>query len=614
MKKHMILLAAAAAFAACSVEPVDRQPIPENIISFDAGFDGGETRSVRLADGKVRWLPGNRIGLFREAADNGGNLFVTDITAPSTYAQFKGPELPGSGYYYALYPYDPASRFDGSAFHTNLPANQEGVAGTFADDLFLSVARTRTQSMSFKHVCGGVKFSVEDEDIRRVLLVANGGEALAGNLTVGFNTQKLPVVQGISNPSSIIVMEPEDEAFEPGEHYHFVTVPTTLSEGFSLIFERWDDAIAIKDIDKSVTIPRAGFKTLANADAGLEWQTEIFEYSPDEVEVAAFGERFSIKVRSTVPYHVDVDPDCDWIVPVSTSGLPIVGATHTFKALRNTGDPRMAVVTVCTEGNAGNCFPVLVFQGDGHGLNSIVHHSLGMRFTATWCGWCPYMNAGFYLAKDELGDRFEIVNLHSSDSNLAFSGTSALSSQFHVAGYPTGIIDGRVDIDNNEPSLVAAAVAAAVEETEENYPPISSIGLSSTVSGRTASVAVDVYTALAEPCLLTVFLLEDGIVAAQSNNMTGGTTTDYVHDNIARIALTSPTGDAFTGQEQATQHFTFDGIEIPSGYDISNMTVLAYVQRQYGSQPVIRSDDYGDYYIDNCRIVPLGASEAPEVY
>ena len=618
MKKLEILLAAAAALLACSVEPAaERNPLPEaGEICFEAGFDSeSETRTVRQSDGKVHWLPGNELSLFRAAAGDGGNRFVTNITAPAASASFKGESLSGSGYYHALYPYDPASRFDGTSLHTTLPAVQEGVAGTFADNLFISAARTRTQAMSFKHVCGGVKFSVEDEDIRRVSLIAPGGEALAGDLSISFSTSKNPEVTAVSNPASILVMEPEDDAFEPGEAYHFVTVPATLSQGFSLVFERWDDAVAVKTVSSPVTINRAGFRTLMNADAGLEWVRDVLEFSPEEVNVTAYGGKFSIVVRSSGDYHVDVDPTCDWIVPVKVEGVPILGAKHTFKALRNTGEARMAVVTVCSTGDSGNCFPVLVFQEDGSDLKGIVHHSLGMRFTATWCGWCPYMNEAFHKAKEMLDDRFEVVNLHAGSSSLAFSATDVLADQYKVQGYPTGIVDGRIDIDNLEDTqLVAERVAAVVDETEANYPVVTAIGLSSTVSDGVAQVRAEVFATFPEDYILTVFLLESGVVATQTNNMPGGTTTGYVHDNIGRVAVTPALGQAFsTTVGSETKVFTFNDIAIPDGCNIANMSVLAYVQRKYGEQPVIRSADYGDWYIDNCRIVPLGTTAAPEI-
>ena len=36
------------------------------------------------------------------------------------------------------------------------------------------------------------------------------------------------------------------------------------------------------------------------------------------------------------------------------------------------------------------------------------------------------------------------------------------------------------------------------------------------------------------------------------------------------------------------------------------MRVLVYIQKAFGSAPRIQSDNYGDYYVDNCAVVKLG--------
>ena len=611
MKKYALFLAALSAFCACTVESLDNTETGDETITLEARFDDGtETRTERQSDGKVFWLPGDQIGILRASGSQGGVLLTADITEPSATATFSGKSFSTTTYYWALYPYNPDSYYDSTyGLVTELPAEQDGVAGSFADDLFISVGYAKGTSVTFYHLCGGVKFTVTDPDICKATLVAAGDEMLAGLVGIK-RSNSLPYVYAWGDAESIIELYPEEGTFTPGEAYHFVTLPATLSKGFSIIFERADGKTAVKKVSKSVEIKRAHFATLLEADKGLAWKVDELEYSPDEVEVSGSGEIFSITVQAFGNYHVDVDPDCDWIIPLGVEGLPIVGATHSFKALRNPGEMRMGLISVC---NAQNCFPVLVTQNAADG--GIPHHSLGMRFTATWCGWCPFMNESFYKAKFWLDDHFEIVNLHASSSDLAFAGTNTLASQYKVSGYPTGIVDGRVDIDNSTNIDVGKdAVVRAVLETEATYPTVSSIGLSSTVSGQSVTVEADVYTQVAGDYKLTVMLLENGIVKAQASNATGTYISDYVHDNIARVTVSaSVTGDAFTTSAGETRHFSFPAVTVPDGCNIANMTVLGYVQRTYGTQQVIRSDNYGDYYIDNCRLVPIGTAVAPEV-
>ena len=610
MNKHITLAAAFAALCACSVEPVaDRsEPSAETVI-LEAGFEGDETRTERQPDGKVYWLPGDEVGLFRGTGSNGGSRFTTNLAEPSATAQFQGKAVSGSGYYWALYPYNPQSYYDAQyGLVTELPAEQDGVAGSFADDLFISVGYSRSLSMTFYHLCGGVKFTVTEPDICKATLLAPGGEMLAGLVGIKMKSSRPYVYAYGEDYSPTIELYPEDGTFEAGEAYHFVTVPADLTGGFSIIFEKEDGRIAVKTVKKAVNIQRGHFATLPEADKGLEWSSDLLEYTPEEATVAAIGGSFSITVKSYGAYHVDAAED--WIHPISVKGDPRVGAVHTFLVDRNTGGERMGVVTVC---NDSNCFPVMVSQTDGTGLKAIVHHSLGMRFTATWCGWCPFMNKAFYLAKDRLGSHFEVVNIHTASSTLPFSGASTLETQYKVGGFPTGIVDGRVEIGNDsDTDACANTVADAVWETEMNYPVVSSVGISSSLSGRTATVNAEVFTMVPDSYKLTVLLLENGVVQPQASNETGAYVNNYVHDNIARVAVTSISGEAFTAAANETRTFNYT-VEVPDGYNLDNMTVLAYVQRPYGSQTVIRSANYGDCYIDNCRIVPLGASAGPEV-
>ena len=98
MKKHFHFLAAVAALmtCACSVEPVDVVDVqPEEEGEFTvltAGFAGveDETRTVRQADGKVFWSPGDAISIIRGTSSSGHKKFVADNTEPSPMAAFSG--------------------------------------------------------------------------------------------------------------------------------------------------------------------------------------------------------------------------------------------------------------------------------------------------------------------------------------------------------------------------------------------------------------------------------------------------------------------------------------------------------------------------------------------
>ena len=232
------------------------------------------------------------------------------------------------------------------------------------------------------------------------------------------------------------------------------------------------------------------------------------------------------------------------------------------------------------------------------------HRSLAMRFTATWCGYCPNLATGFAKAVSQYPNKIEQLNLHPTSSNLGFSGTSALSNIFNVTGYPTGMIDYRSRIGNYASDYAATTVVDAVKETEKNYPVKTGISFSSSVSGSTLNLNAKLYIKEKGDYKVTAVLLEDNISGYQNG---GG--DNYNHSSIARVAITDITGDAVSTSEDnktVSKNYT---ATIPSSCDKNNLRVLVYVLRQYGSQTIIRTADYGDYYVDNAISAAVGTTQ-----
>ena len=612
MKKHFLFAAALAALmtCACSVESVESvQPEEEGEFTvLNAGFAGAdeETRTVRQPDGKVFWSPKDEIVVIR-GTNVYGNKFVSTNTAAAPSASFTGNLPSGSGAFWAMHPYDQYAFFDGNYLVTEIPYEQEGVPGSFGENDFISVAYSESENLTFYHVCGGLKFSLASADVTKVTLHAKDDWAISGVVGIVPNGGHPAIGMG-GLLYDTVEMTPQGGIFQPGAAYHFVTLPNSLDSGFYLLLERKDGAIAYVDYDRPVSIKTAHFATLLEADKKAVWEKDVFTFSPESFSVSGLGGAVAIKFRSMVDY--DIHSASDWIHFKSTDGDPRLreGATATFQVDQNPGEEREGYIIVCNNKN-GNCIPVPVKQASGVGLKQVTHHSLGMRFAATWCGWCPYMSESFTKAKALLGDRFEFVNLHPNSSDLAFYGTPTLVSQFGISSYPTGIIDGRIRIGNGtDTDAVARSIAAAVDEQEALYPVQTAVGLKTTLSGRSLSVDAELFARQAGTYKLTVYLLENGIVHYQNG---GG--DNYVHNRIAREALSPSVGSivevpADNGTKVVNYTFT-----IPSNYNLSKLEVLAFVQCPFGDQAVVQSGDYGDWYVDNCRNVAVGATAPLEV-
>ena len=338
-------------------------------------------------------------------------------------------------------------------------------------------------------------------------------------------------------------------------------------------------------------------------------QENYFTISPQSFEVPAAGGAITVNISTDQDYTVDI-MNPEWISLVSGEGLKV--GQLVFKVAKNTdAAERTGMIQFC----AGlNCYVVEVRQeagsqgGEEWPFNKTFYHrSLGMRFTADWCGYCPNMSAAFSTVQEQLPDKFEVVNYHDASSGLGFSPTSTLMSQYGITGFPSGIVDSRTEVANYDQSVIVSKVISAISETESTYPTVSGISFISSISGQTLTADVTLYLKEAADYKVTVVVLEDGIVGYQANYY-GETYYDYVHDGVARIALSNISGDAFTTTENnVTRTFSYSA-EIPADYIKYNLRILVYVQRAFGSQPVISSGDYGGYYVDNCASGKAGSS------
>ena len=622
MKKYSLALAAVAALLtlSCSVNPVDVadvQPGEDGEITvLTATFAGAddETRTVRQADGKVFWSPGDEISVIRGTSANGRKVFVADNTEPAASASFTGTMPSGAGNFWAVYPYRPENYYDGDYLVTTLPAQQDAVAGSFADDLFISAAYVKNgaTSLTFYHQCGGFKFTLTQPGIRKVTLIpADPNVFLAGLIGLGSSgVGKAPSIRATGYPEDMSVTvelsAPEGETLKVGEAYHLVTIPARLTGGFQLLFEKEDGTVGFRTVEKDIEIRAAHFATLMEADKGVEFAEGTLDYSPGEVRMDGLGGVFGIHVSGTLDYHID--PVSDWIHEMSVSGDPLIDRCHGYYADRNEdGVERTGMLTICY---GENCYPILVTQSAAGAVYP--HRTLGMRFTATWCQYCPMMDETFRKAKSAMGDAFEYVCIYDPSGDYGFDGAGVLNQTYQISGFPSGILDGRIVLPNyNSTDYGAEVIATVAEETVKYYPTATAIGISSTLSDRTLSVKVDVRARFEEDYKLTVFLCENNIIGNQQNGST--VVSDFNHSRVTRMSLTSYMGDLFEGPEAGGVKSLNYTATIPSGYDLANMEIVAFVQRSFDDRPAIQSASYGEWYVDNCRSAALGATASLEV-
>ena len=221
-----------------------------------------------------------------------------------------------------------------------------------------------------------------------------------------------------------------------------------------------------------------------------ENKEEVFTIKPTNISLDAVESDFQITVVSSgKEYDVTiVDP---WLSEVSRSGKPATGETITFHAADNLSDngaSRTGVISVCTKD--GNCYPVMVEQA-----GAFPRKVLGMRFTATWCGYCPYMDEAFHLTQQASAD-FIYVTFHASKGYpLYFSDSATLANAYNVQGFPTGVVGGWKEIQNyTDTQYTSGNIISAIETFEKKLPADAVINASAKIDGDKISVNAKVST------------------------------------------------------------------------------------------------------------------------
>lgn len=292
---HLAFGAALCLFAACSAKEEGTPPSLEVLLTATTEKSNNTRTTLDEDYTSVLWMPNESLSVFR-----GGKMaaFTSTNTEKSTSAQFKGtlPEAGSDNALYGLYPYSADATISKDVISTSLPAEQVAVAGTFDNNLFISVARTEAYEMVFFNVCSGLRFMLDRDDIQVVTFLSNGGEPLAGKLSAGFDKDGKPVVKTVEEGSSEVKLSaPEGKTFESGVWYYVVTLPTALEKGYTLLLEgegvqgtvRSSNAISLnrsKFRSVKLDVSRVDYKKESDYDivnAGVRAYLENVDYSDD---------------------------------------------------------------------------------------------------------------------------------------------------------------------------------------------------------------------------------------------------------------------------------------------------------------------------------------------
>ena len=267
MKKISIIAIAllTGVFGACTVQET---LLSDSSFTFRAvNGDAPGTKTVLEGGKSVLWCPNDQINVFYGKASG---CFVSTNTEVAATAVFKG-DLPGikfsdTDFFWAVYPYSRETTFDGSAVTLTVPAVQTAVEGTFADDLFPSLALSSGTDLTFYNLCGGIKFSLAIEGVKYIVFSGNDSESLAGKVRVVFNKDNKPIPsESSSTEKAITVNAPtEDGYFKTDVWYYLVSLPRSLTKGYQIALFGDDDKLLDTKEGGPASIERSVWGVLSN--------------------------------------------------------------------------------------------------------------------------------------------------------------------------------------------------------------------------------------------------------------------------------------------------------------------------------------------------------------
>ena len=124
---------------------------------------------------------------------------------------------------------------DRESVTVSVPSEQTATEEGYDKAAAVYVARTVSDVLDFRTVCGGIRLNFQMSGVTRIELESVDGYALSGVARIKWDGQELPVTEGIADGNSILVFSAPDEmGFVPGKDYYISTLPCDLYGGYRL--------------------------------------------------------------------------------------------------------------------------------------------------------------------------------------------------------------------------------------------------------------------------------------------------------------------------------------------------------------------------------------------
>ena len=192
MKKLLLFVFAASAFAACEQAPIEEQAAVRNDVpeTLTVGFEGDDTRIQLNEAQKTVWTNGDQVSVFYLSDAN--QKWQYDGETGSRTAELKrvnaGAATTSTTGVVIVYPYNTNYYINTRTLNVkaSLPATQHYLANSYGLDGNIMISSAEYNQFSLKSVCGWLKIQLtgNGEKVKSIKFRGNNGEQVAGELYI----------------------------------------------------------------------------------------------------------------------------------------------------------------------------------------------------------------------------------------------------------------------------------------------------------------------------------------------------------------------------------------------------------------------------------------------
>ncbi len=249
-------------------------------------------------------------------------------------------------------------------------------------------------------------------------------------------------------------------------------------------------------------------------------------------------------------------------------------------------------------------------NSDRVGVNAISSSNLSstyyrrnilMKFTATWCTYCPTMTTSIEAAMKEYPDRLIEVAVHSSD-DLETGTSASYVSQFGVLNLPWAIVDMNNSYFGSDDTINSLTMIEAAKQSMIDYPTVCGIALETSCVDDVLTVDVEASFVADGKYKMLAWILQSGYNYDQS----GTNDTSYTQDHVIFTCLSEDATGDLLGElivnERVEKTFTFDYSELlTAGYEFDSYDDVEIVV-------CILKEEGASYYVNNATSAGVNES------